>query len=356
MGFFSGKDGRTERATAKRRGEARQKGQIARSQNLPGAFVLLGLFWILGRYAPFVIQDLSELLRRFLTGTVPQEFTEERLQQLFLGSAIGISKVVFLVTTSAFLLSVGANVLQGGFVFSTYRLGFHFENLNPTTGVRRLLIGTSGTELLKSLLTVGILSHLAYSIYLDVATELPRYVLVAPNEVSRRVGNMVYRFAFKSGLYLLAIGFADYYWNRYKFEQDLKMTKQEVKDEAKNAEGSPEVRSKIRRRQKEIATRNMMAAVPKADVVITNPTHYAVALSYESERMAAPTVIAKGRGFVALRIREIATAHRVPLVENKPLAQSLYKAVEVGEQIPGSLFKAVAEVLAYVYKLKRVRL
>jgi flagellar biosynthetic protein FlhB len=356
MGFLGGKDGRTEKATAKRRGEARQKGQIARSQNLPGAFVLLGLFWILASYAPFVIQDLSDLLRRFLTGAVPREFTEEHLQQLFLSSAISISKVLLLVTISAFLLSVSANVAQGGFVFSTYRLGLHFENLNPATGIRRLLGGTSGIELLKSLLTIGILSHLAHSIYLDVASEVPKYVLMAPNEICMRVGSMVYRFAFKSGLYLLAIGFADYYWNRYKFEQDLKMTKQEVKDEAKNAEGSPEVRSKIRRRQKEIATRNMMAAIPKADVVITNPTHYAVALSYQSERMAAPTVIAKGRGFVALRIREIATENRVPFVENKPLAQSLYKAVEVGEQIPGSLFKAVAEVLAYVYKLKRMRL
>lgn len=356
MAFFGGKDGRTEKATAKRRGEARQKGQIARSQNLPGAFVVLGLFWILGRYAPSVIQDLSDLLRRFLTGAVPQEFTEERLQQIFLSSAIGISKVVFLATTSAFVFSISANIAQGGFVFSSYRLGFHFENLNPATGIKRLMIGTSGIELLKSLLTIGILSHLAYSIYLDAANELPRYVLMTPNEISVRVGNIVYRFAFQSGLYLLAIGFADYYWNRHKFEQDLKMTKQEVKDEAKNAEGSPEVRSKIRRRQKEIATRNMMAAIPKADVVITNPTHYAVALSYESERMAAPTVVAKGRGFVALRIREIAAQHKVALVENKPLAQSLYKAVEVGQQIPGSLFKAVAEVLAYVYKLKRMRL
>jgi len=356
MALFGGKGGRTEKATAKRRGEARQKGQIARSQSLPAAFVLFGLFWILDRYAPFVIQDLSEVLRRFLTVAVPQEFTEERLQQIFLSCALGISKVVFLVTTSTFLLSVGANIAQGGFVLSSYRLGFHFENLNPAAGIKRLLIGTSGVELLKSLLTIGILSHLAYSIYLDVANELPRYILMAPYEISLRVANIVYRFAFKSSLYLLAIGFADYYWKRHKFEQDLKMTKQEVKDEAKNAEGSPEVRSKIRRRQKEIATRNMMAAVPKADVVITNPTHYAVALSYESEHMTAPTVVAKGRGFVALRIREIAAEHKVPLVENKPLAQSLYKAVEVGQQIPGSLFKAVAEVLAYVYKLKRMRL
>jgi len=306
-------------------------------------------------YAPFLIQDLCHLLRRLLTAAVPREFTEEHLQQILLGCALDISKVVFLITISTFLLSVGANIAQGGFVFSTYRLGFHFENLSPASGARRLLIGTSGMELVKSLLTVGIVSYVGYSVYLDALGELPRYMLMSPAEISSKVGHIVYRFAFRSGLCLLAIGVADYFWNRHKFERDLKMTKQEVKDEARNAEGNPEVKSRIRRRQKEIATRNMMVAVTKADVVITNPTHYAVALSYESGRMAAPTVVAKGRGFVALRIREIATEHDVPLVENKPLAQSLYKSVEIGQQIPSSVFKAVAEVLAYVYKLKRAR-
>jgi flagellar biosynthetic protein FlhB len=159
----------------------------------------------------------------------------------------------------------------------------------------------------------------------------------------------------RCGVFLLIIGVADYYWNRRKFENSIKMTKQEVKDEAKNAEGNPEIRAKIRRKQREIALRSMMADVPKADVVITNPTHYAVALQYRPKDMAAPTVVAKGKGYVALKIRDIATQNGVPLVENKPLAQSLVKAVEVGQQIPSSLFKAVAEVLAYVYKLRAMR-
>ncbi len=355
MALFGGRDNRTEKATARRRSEARKKGQIARSQNLPTAFVLIGLLWVLNLYAPLLIQNLSQLMRTFLTAAVPREFTEERLQQIFLSGAIDISRVVFLAAATAFLLSVGANITQGGFVFSTYRLGLHFENLSPSAGARRLLIGTSGAELAKSLLTVGIVSYMAYSTYLGVVSDLPRYVLMSPHQISLRIGDTVLRFGLRCGLCLLVVGIADYYWSRYTFERDLKMTKQEVKEEAKNAEGNPEVRSKIRRRQRELATRNMMAAVPKADVVITNPTHYAVALAYETGRMAAPTVIAKGRGFIALRIREIADQHRVPLVENKPLAQSLYKTVDVGQQIPSNLFKAVAEVLAYVYKLKGMR-
>jgi flagellar biosynthesis protein FlhB len=355
MAFFGGRDNRTEKATAKRRSEARKKGQIARSQNLPTAFVLIGLFWVLKVYAPLLVQNLSELIRGFLTAAVPREFTEERLQQIFLSGALGVSKVVFLASATAFLLSVGTNIAQGGFVFSTYRLGLHFENLSPSSGARRLLIGTSGVELAKSLLTIAAVSYMAYSIYLEVVNELPQYVLMSPHQISLRIGHTVYRFGLRCGLCLLVIGVADYYRSRHTFERDLKMTKQEVKEEAKNAEGSPEVKSKIRRRQRELATRNMMAAVPKADVIITNPTHYAVALAYETRRMAAPTVVAKGKGFIALRIREIAIQHKVPQVENKPLAQSLYKSVEVGQQIPGNLFKAVAEVLAYVYKLKGMR-
>jgi flagellar biosynthetic protein FlhB len=154
----------------------------------------------------------------------------------------------------------------------------------------------------------------------------------------------------------LLLGAVDYYLNRRRIEAGMRMTKQEVKDEARNAEGNPEIRSRIRRRQREIALRSMMADVPKADVVITNPTHYAVALRYKPDSMAAPTVVAKGKGYVALRIREIAQENNVPFVENKPLARALFKSVEIGKQIPVELFKAVAEVLAYVYRLKSMRL
>jgi flagellar biosynthetic protein FlhB len=196
----------------------------------------------------------------------------------------------------------------------------------------------------------------AYTAYSAVLTQLPRLVFLQPAEISANVGSLVYGFAMKTGVLLLIVGAADYYWTRRKIEQSIRMTKQEVRDEARNAEGNPEVRYKIRRKQRELALRSMMAEVPKADVIVTNPTHYAVALRYKADTMAAPTVVAKGKGYVALRIREIAEQNNVPLMENKPLARALFKTVEVGKQIPVELFKAVAEVLAYVYRLRAARL
>ena len=177
-------------------------------------------------------------------------------------------------------------------------------------------------------------------------------ILLFTEEENQRI----YRVAFKSAVYLVILAVCDYLWKGRQFEEQLKMTKQEVKDEAKNAEGNPEIRSRIKSKQREVAMRRMMAAVPKADVVITNPTHFAVALAYQPGKMTAPIVVAKGQDHVALRIRKLASENKVPLVENKPLARTLYKLVEVGGMVPGDLFKAVAEVLAYVYKLRQTRL
>jgi flagellar biosynthetic protein FlhB len=181
-------------------------------------------------------------------------------------------------------------------------------------------------------------------------------MLQTPLQITLGITHVVYQLSLRSGVYLLLIAIADYFWNRRQFEQGIRMTKEEVKDEMKNAEGNPEIKGRLKRKQREIAMKFIMAAVPKADVVITNPTHFAIALAYQKEKMTAPTVVAKAQDFMALRIRAIAEDHKIPIVENKPLAQTLYKTVEVGQQIPGSLFKAVAEVLAYVYKLKSMRL
>ena len=355
MSFLRGNEGRTEKATAKRRAEARRKGQIARSQTLASSVVLLGLFALLGTASPFVVRSLSAMLSRTLSGAAPQEMTPERLQQILTFCALETSKVVFIFTGAAFVLSIGANIAQGGISFSTYRLGLHFENINPAAGLKRLFPSASGVELLKNVLTLGIVVYFGHSIYQEMLGEFPRLILMPPMIIAVKTGGMVYRFAVRSALYLVVLALCDFLWKRHQFERDLRMTKQEVRDEAKSAEGSPETRSRIRRKQREVAMRRMMTAVPKADVVITNPTHFAVALAYKPGHMAAPIVLAKGQDYVALRIRKIAEDSKVPLVENKPLAQTLYKLVDIGETIPGELFKAVAEVLAYVYKLKKLR-
>jgi flagellar biosynthesis protein FlhB len=355
MAFFSDNHGKTERATPRRRGEARSKGQIGRSPNLTSAVVFVGVFFVLGISAPWIAHRLSAMLQRMLIQALPGDLTTEGLQKMFLDCALDIGTIVFAVATTAMVLGIGSNAAQGGLVFSGYRLGFRLSALNPATGLKRLLPETATGELIKSVVSIGCIAYAAYAVGSDSLEKISRFSLMPPAGISASIAEMAYSFAMKCGVFLLVIGAADYYWNRRKFEDSIKMTKQEVKDEAKNAEGNPEIRARIRRKQREIALRSMMADVPKADVVITNPTHYAVALQYRPKDMAAPTVVAKGKGYVALKIRDIALEHGVPLVENKPLAHSLVKAVDVGQQIPASLFKAVAEVLAYVYKLRAMR-
>jgi len=353
---FLGDNGRTEKATPKRRREARKKGQIARSPKLVAAIAFVGAAIALSVQAPMMIRSLSSMLHRTLSTIQPGELTEEGLQKLFLECAMDIAGAVFVVTATVMILVIAANMAQGGLVLSTHRLGIHLENLSPATGFKKLLPGTAAGELAKALLTVAIIAFTAYSVYSGAVSQLPRLVFMSPYDIASKTGAIVYEFAIKCGIFLLLLGAADYYLNRRRIEAGIRMTKQEVKDEARNAEGNPEVRSRIRRRQREIALRSMMADVPKADVIITNPTHYAVALRYKPDTMSAPTVVAKGKGFVALRIREIAQEHDLPFVENKPLARALFKTVDVGKQIPVELFKAVAEVLAHVYRLKSMRL
>jgi flagellar biosynthetic protein FlhB len=319
--------------------------------------VFLGGIVALSLQASGIVRSLSSMLSRVLSNLGgPAELTESGLQKLFLGCALDIAGAVFIVTGTAMVLGIAANMAQGGLVLSTYRLGLRLENLSPATGFKKLLPGAAGGELLKSLFTVGAVAFMAYTVYSGVVGRLPRLVFMSPGDIAGSIGGIVYEFSIKCGILLLLLGAVDYYLNRRRFETSIRMTKQEVKDEARNAEGNPEIRSRIRRRQREIALRSMMADVPKADVIITNPTHYAVALRYKPEAMSAPVVVAKGKGYVALRIREIAQQNNVPFVENKPLAQALFKTVEVGRQIPVELFKAVAEVLAHVYRLKSMRL
>jgi flagellar biosynthetic protein FlhB len=318
--------------------------------------VFLGLFVVLGIYGSTLVSDMSSMLQRVFSTVGSHELTPASLQSVFVACVGDIGKSLFLLSGAGLILSIGANAAQGGLVLSGHQLGFHLQNLSPASGVKRLFSGRSVAELAKSVFTIGCLIYLCWSAYTEARIDIPKFVLMTPFESSLKIADIVYKLALKSGCALLLISVTDYFWTRRRFEKSIRMTKQEVKDEARNAEGSPEVRSRIRKRQREIALRTMMADVKEADVVITNPTHYAVALRYMPEKVAAPILVAKGKGFVALKIREIAEANRIALVENKPLAQTLYKTVKIGEPIPSSLFKAVAEVLAYVYRLKRIKL
>jgi flagellar biosynthetic protein FlhB len=224
--------------------------------------------------------------------------------------------------------------------------------LNPIAGLKKLVSLRSMVELVKSVIKILFIGGIAFGIVKNEITAMPALMQQEVVEILLFIGRVAFKIFFFVCLALIVLAFFDYVYQRWQYEQSLKMTKQEVKDERKQIEGDPKVKGRIRRVQLELARRRMMEAVPEADVVITNPVHLALALKFDAAKMIAPTIVAKGSGYVAERIKEIARIHQVPIIENKPLAQALHKMVEIGEFIPVELYRAVAEVLAYVYRLK----
>ncbi len=349
-----GSDNKSEKPTARRIRQAREKGQVARSREVPATAALVGVLLMLAYYGPFFLQSLQNEMRRLLSSGVPSEITQDYLSKLFFDSSFRMSAVVMPILLAAMILSVSLNILQGGWVLSAEPLGFHFEKLNPKNGLKRIFSKNGLVELAKSLVMIGAVSYISYQVVSKYTYLYPRLVLMDPKKLLYWTAVISFEILIRVAVLLIVLAIADYCFQKYRFTEQLKMTKQEVKEDYKEQEGDPIIKGRIRRIQREMARKRMMADVPKADVVITNPTHYAVALSYKADFMEAPKVIAKGVGFLALKIRELAQMHDIPIVENKPLAQNLYKTVEIGEFIPGNLYRAVAEILAYIYKAKSV--
>jgi len=253
---------------------------------------------------------------------------------------------------AAFVFALTGNVLQGGMVFATQALGIHLNRLSPKNGLSKIFSKNGLVELAKSVVTLVAVSLISYQVISEYFPLYPRMVLMDVRKLVHWTGYISYQVFIRVAVLLVIMAIADYCFQKYRFIEQLKMTKQEVKEDFKETEGDPTTKGRIRRVQREMARKRMMVDVPTSDVVITNPTHYAVALSYKMDSMEAPKVVAKGVGFLALKIKELAQEHGVPLVENKPLAQTLYKSVEIGEYIPGNLYRAVAEILAYVYRAR----
>jgi flagellar biosynthesis protein FlhB len=245
---------------------------------------------------------------------------------------------------------------QGGVVLATEALQPNFGKLNPATGIKRLGFSSGGIDTIKMIVLVIAVSYLSYQVVRTNLLDAARFARMSPFESGLSGWADVERLLRQCAIAMLAVGVADYMVQRWRLTKSLKMTKQEVKDDFKLVEGNPEIKARVRRIQMTMARKRMLASVPKATVIVTNPTHYAVALEYRRSEMAAPRVLAKGRGLLAQRIKAIAREHGVPTVENVPLAQALYKTVDVGEFIPAALFEAVAEVLAYLIRLKQLAL
>ncbi|MFH1574231.1 MAG: flagellar biosynthesis protein FlhB [Acidobacteriota bacterium] len=346
------KDSKTERPTPRKLQKAREKGQVARSKEVPSAFVLLGGFVFLSYGGMRIIEGFQSQVRGFLTLRPPAEFTPTYVMAMATYIVTDVLALMGPALVVVLMLSTGANVIQGGVTFSWHQLGFRFEKLNPKNGLSKVFSKNGIVELLKGLALLIVILAVSYGVIREHLPLYPRLVLMDAGQLLYWTALITYRICLRVGVALLVISAADFVFQKHRFTEQLKMTKQEVKDEFKDLEGDPLTRSRIRRIQREMARKRMMADVPTADVVVTNPTHYAVALSYKMESMEAPKVVAKGVGFLAIRIKELAQMHDIPLVENPPLARMLYKTVEVGAFIPVQLYQAVAEILAYIYKIR----
>lgn len=342
---------RTEAPTPRRRREAREKGQVARSNDLGGAVVLLAALIALYYLGQPIMFRLLEVMRYCLGDPNPGLLRAEAMPGLTLNAIVALGYVVLPLLLVMVLAAILAQVAQIGWSPTSKPLMPSLMRLNPVAGFSRFFSARHLVQLLFSIVKTVIVAWMAWYTLRD------RYPLVISSAALHHWGvvamlaELMFTLAMRLAILLLILGIVDYAYQRYRHEKDLKMTKQEVKDEMKSMEGDPKIKQKRRTLQIQLAIQRMRAAVPRADVVVTNPTEFAVALKYDDKIMAAPKVVAKGEGYMALQIRRIAIEHGVPIIERPPLARALFRAVEVGQEIPSQFYQAVAEILAYVYEL-----
>jgi flagellar biosynthetic protein FlhB len=343
---------RTEQASPKRREEARNKGQVAKSPEVASAAILLActIFFYFGSGG--MVERLMDLTSWTLRQSGTTVVSLNTINALIWGWTWKLFLVMAPLLLTVVIAGLLANYIQIGFIFSTETLAPKFEKIDPIKGFQRLFALRSLVELVKSLLKMAIVTVVVWFTLKDELQNMIPLMDESLGAILLYTGRISFKILITTCWILIVLAILDYLYQRWEFEKGLRMSHQEVKDEYKQTEGNPVIKSRIRRIQREAARKRMMANVPKADVVITNPTHLAVAIRYDPEKMYAPTVVAKGAGFVAESIREIAAAHGVPVIENKPVAQLLYKTIDVDQAIPEDLYRAVAEILAYVYGLK----
>jgi len=344
---------KTEKATPKKRREAREKGQVAQSKEINSAFVLLGCFLALYIFSSYMFEQIRINALHVLTmNSGDGLYTIEGVKQLFIMSVITTARVVGPVAGMALGIGLFISFAQVGFMFTTKSIEFKPSRLNPVEGLKRILSRRSLAQLLKSLFKVFVIGYLTYKYLLSQYSSIPSLLDMEIEEIVRFIGKTTLSVGFRAGVVLLMMAVFDVFYQKYEFEKNIMMTKQEIKEEYKQTEGNPQIKSRIKEKQRQISTRRMMAEVPKADVIITNPIHFAIALKYDVQVADAPFVVAKGKDLIALKIKEIARENDVQVVENPPLARSIYQNTEIGSVIPADLFQAVAEVLAFVYSIK----
>jgi len=343
---------RTEQPTARRRDEACQRGRVARSPDLTAALLLLGALGAHSLAGGRFAADVLDLLRAGLSTLPRGDLTQDGAQALVSGAATAAGRLVWPLLMIPAVVAVGAQLLQTRFVLAPGALAAEWSRLDPVKGLARLLGGRSLVELAKSILKLGAVGGV---LYLTLDADWPLLMTLGqdgPAGFLPALGTIVRDLWLRVGLAYLVLAGLDYGYQRWEHERSLRMTKAEIREETRETEGSPLLRSRVRALHRKMATRRMMAEVRRAAVVLRNPTHLAIALRYEQSRMRAPRVVGKGARLLALRIIEIARRQGIPVVENPPLTRTLFRSVAIGSEIPAGLYRAVAEVLAYVYSLR----
>ncbi len=344
---------KTEEPSQHRIDEARKKGDVAASKELSSVLILTGTFSVLILSSIYIFELLTEYMEWLYSLEIKKAYTEEMGQRILKETLFMGAKAVAPVFITSACLGILSQIMQVGILFSPEVLELKLDRINPLSGLKRIFSKKAIVEVIKGLFKFSIVLVVTYMILNE---NLSSFTGFLHTDAAQAIGYGKL-FAFKLaaaifiGLAIVAVG--DFAWEKYAYKQKLRMSKQQVKEELKQKEGNPEVKQKIRAIQREMSQKRMISDIPKADVIVTNPTHISIVIRYDNETMIAPQVIGKGQDHLALRIREIAKEHDIPIVENVPLARAIYKTVKVGEGVPRTLYKAVAEILAFVYKLKK---
>ena len=344
---------KTEEPTSKKLEDARKEGNVPKSMEFSGFIVLFISALIIIFYLKYVSIDLEKYFA-FITSLIGRELTKNLIYQIVIKSFFYFIIILAPVMFTIMIAGVLANVFQTGFLFTVKPIIPKFEKINPIKGFKKIFSAKTIIEAVKMILKVAVAFGVGYYLFLNFLNEIPKLALMSVFEQIRWFSQKAVILIFSMMAVFLVFALIDFIYQRYSYKKSLRMSKQEIKDEFKQTEGSPEIKAKIRQLQREMSKKRMIAEVPKADVVITNPTHYAVAIRYDKEKEDAPRVIAKGVDNLAIKIKEIAREAGVMIVENPPLARELYKIVDIEEIIPPKLYQAVAEILAFVYKAKKI--
>lgn len=342
---------KTEAPTPRRIEEARERGQIARSTDLTAALLLLAATGVLYLGGSFMGEALLDTVSTMLGRSQQMSITDVEAQRTVIDAMLRFGLAIAPMLLVLVVVGIAANLIQGGFVVSTQPLVPSFDKLNPISGFGRMFGKRSLARLAGSMLKLTTLTVVAYACIMSDFERMALLSLVGVKEMIAGSSAIIIGMCFKMSGVLIVLAIFDYIYQRWQFSQDMRMSKQEIREEMKRMEGDPMIREHRRQMQRQMIMHRMSREVPKADAVITNPTHFAIAIRYDQNSMAAPRVVAKGADLLARRIREIAMENDVPIIEKPSLARALYKSVEIGQEVPAEFYKAIAEVLAFVYRM-----